>query len=167
MDGPEREPNDVSTVGAYFLSKARRIGPELAAAADEIEHRGELPIPVLSTLIDNGFFRLLQPSSVGGIELDPVSFVLVVEAIARYDASTAWCLGQANGCSMTAAYLNPEVAKSIFGPPDGILAWGPGSATIETVPGGYRLTGNWSFASGSHHATWLGAHVGDGSGTIR
>ena len=27
------------------------------------------------------------------------------------------------------------------------------------MPGGFRLTGTWSFASGSHHATWLGAHV--------
>ncbi|MBV8118579.1 MAG: acyl-CoA dehydrogenase, partial [Alphaproteobacteria bacterium] len=27
------------------------------------------------------------------------------------------------------------------------------------TPGGYSLTGTWSFASGSHHATWLGAHV--------
>lgn len=27
------------------------------------------------------------------------------------------------------------------------------------MPGGFRLSGSWSFASGSHHATWLGAHV--------
>jgi alkylation response protein AidB-like acyl-CoA dehydrogenase len=37
------------------------------------------------------------------------------------------------------------------------------------VPGGYRLSGTWSFASGSHHATWLGAHVAilDSSGAPR
>ena len=40
---------------------------------------------------------------------------------------------------------------------------------MQRVPGGYRLSGTWSFASGSHHATWLGAHVPepDGSGAIR
>jgi alkylation response protein AidB-like acyl-CoA dehydrogenase len=52
------------------------------------------------------------------------------------------------------------VAREIFGGRRGIVAWGPpGPAEARTVSGGYRLTGTWSFASGSHHATWLGAHV--------
>jgi alkylation response protein AidB-like acyl-CoA dehydrogenase len=86
--------------------------------------------------------------------------VQVIEEVAKHDASTAWCLGQATGCTMTSAFLDPEVAQEIFGPKQGIVAWGPpGPAEARAVPGGYRLTGTWSFASGSHHATWLGAHV--------
>jgi alkylation response protein AidB-like acyl-CoA dehydrogenase len=155
--------------GADYLSQARALGPVLAANGDEIERSGELPGTLVATLRDKNFFRLLQPRSIGGLELDPVSYVPIIEEIASYDASTAWCLGQNNGCSMTAAYLEPAVAKDIFGPDDGILAWGPGPATIERVPRGYRLSGNWSFASGSHHATWLGAHVPEpnGDGAIR
>jgi indole-3-acetate monooxygenase len=85
---------------------------------------------------------------------------VVIEEIAKHDASTAWCLGQACGCTMTSAYLDPDVAREIFGGKRGIVAWGPpGPAEARAVPGGYRLTGTWSFASGSHHATWLGAHV--------
>ena len=61
---------------------------------------------------------------------------------------------------MIAAFLDREVAREIFGPPDGIVAWGPvGPAELSVVPGGFRLTGAWNFASGSHHASWLGAHV--------
>jgi alkylation response protein AidB-like acyl-CoA dehydrogenase len=62
---------------------------------------------------------------------------------------------------MSAAYLSPEVAREIFGPPTGILAWGPPGAPFEAQPvdGGYRISGKWRFASGSHHATWLGAHM--------
>src|SRR5258707_11548850 len=41
------------------------------------------------------------------------------------DGSTAWVVCQSNGCSMSAAYLDPRIAKEIFGPVDGILAWGP------------------------------------------
>lgn len=98
----------------------------LAANADEIERRGELPGPLVQTLIDKRFFRLLQPRSVGGLELDPLSYVPIIEELASHDASTAWCLGQNNGCSMTAAFLDPAVAKDMFAPDDGILAWGPG-----------------------------------------
>jgi alkylation response protein AidB-like acyl-CoA dehydrogenase len=156
-------------LGAACLSEARALGPVLAANADDIERSGELPADLVATLRQKKFFRLLQPRSVGGLELDPLNYVPVIEEIASYDASTAWCLGQNNGCSMTAAYLEPSVARDIFGPDDGILAWGPGPATIERVPGGFRLTGNWSFASGSHHAAWLGAHVPEprGHGAIR
>jgi alkylation response protein AidB-like acyl-CoA dehydrogenase len=62
---------------------------------------------------------------------------------------------------MSAAYLDPPVAKEIFGPVDGILAWGPagGPGEAEPVPGGYCISGTWRFASGSQNATWLGAHM--------
>jgi len=60
---------------------------------------------------------------------------------------------------MTAAYLDPAAAKEVFGGPRGILAWGPGPGKARIVEGGYRVTATWSFASGSHNATWLGCHV--------
>jgi alkylation response protein AidB-like acyl-CoA dehydrogenase len=143
-----------------YVARARLLGSLLAAAAEETERNRELPASIVSALIDNGLFRLLQPRSLGGAELDPMTYVQVVEQIASHDASTGWCVEQANGCSMAAAFLDPEVAQEIFGPPDGIVAWGPvGPAELRAVPGGYRLTGAWNFASGSHHASWLGAHV--------
>jgi indole-3-acetate monooxygenase len=146
--------------GAACLERARELGPALAHAAEEIERRRELPAEIVDAFVERGLFRLLLPHSLGGAELAPFLYVPVVEEIARHDASTAWCLGQACGCTMTSAYLDPEVAREVFGGKRGIVAWGPpGPAEARTVPGGYRLTGTWSFASGSHHATWLGAHV--------
>jgi indole-3-acetate monooxygenase len=145
---------------ADCLRRARELGPELDAAADEIERRRELPEAIVEALVERGLFRLLLPRSRGGAELRPAAYVSVIEEVAKHDASVAWCLGQACGCTMTSAYLDPAVAREIFGGKRGIVAWGPpGPAEARAVPGGYRLTGTWSFASGSHHATWLGAHV--------
>jgi alkylation response protein AidB-like acyl-CoA dehydrogenase len=143
-----------------YLERARELSPELEAAAEEIERRRELPEAIVEALVERGLFRLLLPRALGGAELPPAAYVQVIEEVAKHDASTAWCLGQANGCTMTAALLDPEVAREIFGDRRGIVAWGPpGPAEARAVAGGYRLTGTWSFASGSHHATWLGAHV--------
>src|SRR6201997_2670068 len=145
-----------------YLERAREIGPMLAAAADEIEERRELPERVVKALIERGFFRMLLPRSLGGAELHPLTYVQVLEEIAKADPSTAWCLGQNSGCSMTAPYLDPAVAREIFGPPRGILAWGPelpGAGRGVAVEGGIRVTGRWGFATGSRHASWLGAHV--------
>ncbi|HYP36096.1 MAG TPA: acyl-CoA dehydrogenase family protein [Stellaceae bacterium] len=143
-----------------YLRRAQELGPELDAAAEEIEQRRELPEAIIEALVERGLFRLLLPRTLGGAELRPAAYVSVIEEVAKHDASTAWCLGQACGCTMTSAYLDPAVAREIFGGKRAIVAWGPpGPAEAHAVPGGYRLTGTWSFASGSHHATWLGAHV--------
>ena len=91
--------------------------------------------------------------------MDPLTFVQVIEEIARHDASAAWCLCQAAGCSMTAAYFGPEAGRNIFGDRRSVLAWGPShDAKAVAVDGGYRITGTWSFASGCRHATWLGGY---------
>jgi alkylation response protein AidB-like acyl-CoA dehydrogenase len=145
-----------------YLQKARELAPILAAASDEIEELRELPERIVEALIEGGFFRMLLPRSLGGAELDPLTYVQVLEEIAKADPSTAWCLGQNSGCSMSAPYLEPAMAREIFGPPRGILAWGPdlpGAGRGVAVEGGIRVTGRWGFATGSRHATWLGAHV--------
>jgi alkylation response protein AidB-like acyl-CoA dehydrogenase len=146
-------------LGLEYLQRARNFSPELAAAAAEIERERELPESVLAAMVERGLFRMLLPRSVGGAELLPAPYVRVVEEIAKGDASAAWCLNQGAGCSMTAAYLEPEAAREIFGGSRGILAWGPGPGKAHRVKGGYRVTATWSFASGSHNATWLGCHV--------
>ena len=142
------------------ISRAEALRPVVAAAAIEIEDTRRLPPALLDRLHEAELFRLLLPRSSDGIETDPVTFFHVIETIARDDASTAWCLSQAGGCAMSAAYLDLPVARAIFGDePRAVLAWGPGPKVKATeCEGGYRVTGVWSFTSGGRHATWLGAH---------
>jgi alkylation response protein AidB-like acyl-CoA dehydrogenase len=143
-----------------WVARARALGPLIATAGDEIERLRELPRALTLALAQAGLFRLLQPRALGGGELTPMEFAEVMGEIASHDASTAWCVGQGNGCGVAAAFLDPAVAHEIFGPVDGVLAWGPpANAEVKKVPGGYRLTGIWNFASGSHNASWLGAHI--------
>jgi alkylation response protein AidB-like acyl-CoA dehydrogenase len=142
------------------IARAVAVQSAVAAASDEIEQSRRLPPALLDRLHEAELFRLLLPRSSKGIETDPVTFFHVIETIARSDASTAWCLSQAGGCAMSAAYLDLPVARAIFGDdPRAVLAWGPGPR-VKAVEcdGGYRVTGVWAFASGGRHATWLGAH---------
>ena len=142
------------------IARAEAVRAAVAAASDEIESTRRLPQALLDRLHEAGLFRLLLPRSSNGIETDPLTFFHVIETIARADASTAWCLSQAGGCAMSAAYLDLPVAHAIFGnDPRAVLAWGPGPR-VKAVEceGGYRVTGVWAFASGGRHATWLGAH---------
>ena len=141
-----------------YVARAAALAPRIAAAAEEIERTRRLPGSLLSALHEAGMFRLLMPRSVGGAETDPPTFVRVIETVAKADGSTAWCMCQNNVCGIVAAWLPAESARKVFGDADAVLAWGPGPARAVIVPGGYRVTGSWSFASGGRHATWLGAH---------
>src|SRR5712672_4667171 len=145
--------------GFDLVERARALAPLIAREADEIERTRRLTGPVVSALIENGLYRVLLPQSLGGTEAPPEIFMQMLEEIAKADAFTAWCLGQCSVCAMIAAYLDPEPAREIFGAPDGILAWGAIANEVHAVPGGYRATARWDFASGSHQASWLGAHV--------
>jgi alkylation response protein AidB-like acyl-CoA dehydrogenase len=145
--------------GFDLVERARALGPLIAREADEIERTRRLTPPVVAALIGNGLYRALLPKSAGGAEVAPEIFMQMLEEVAKADASTAWCLGQCCVCAMTAAYLDPETANEIFGPADSILAWGANAHEAQAAPGGYRVTGRWDFASGSHQANWLGAHV--------
>lgn len=141
------------------IARARNVTETLRAAAARIEGARELPPDVLDALHAERLFRLLLPRSLDGDELDPMHLAQVTEVIAAADASTAWCLGQAAGCAMAAAFLEPRVARHIFQPRDAVLAWGAGAqGRAVAVEGGYRVTGSWTFASGLHNATWLGGH---------
>ena len=141
------------------IAQARAVAPVIADAAPRIEAACELPDDVMAALHGAGLFRLLLPRALGGAELAPDRFAEVLDVIAQADASAGWCLNQTAVCSITAVHLAPAVAREIFGPPDAVLAWGIGpKAQAVAVDGGYRVTGVWSFGSGSRHATWLGGH---------
>ena len=156
---PEPAAKSAPNPADHYVARVREMASMLDAASDEIDRRRELPEGVVEALIERGLFRLLLPRPLGGAELLPAQYVPVIEEIAKHNASTAWCVNQNSGCSMTAAHLAPEVAREMFGGPRGMLAWGPGPGEARIAPGGYNVTATWAFASGSHHASWLGCHV--------
>ena len=142
------------------LAEARAIGSLLREEAPKTEALGQLTPAVVEALHARGLYRTLLPRSLNGSAVGLETFVKIMETLAAADASTAWCVGQASGCSMAAAYVDAPVAKAIWGDdPRGVLAWGfliEGRAKV--VPGGYQVTGKWAFGSGGHHASWMGAH---------
>jgi alkylation response protein AidB-like acyl-CoA dehydrogenase len=141
------------------VTRAQALAPLIASESEAGERLRRVTDAAMDALHDAKMFRLLLPRPLDGAELDPVTFVRIIEEIAKADGSAAWCLCQAAGCAMTAAYLSPERAFEIFGPPRAVLAWGPGpEARAIAVKDGYRVSGTWSFASGSPHATWLGGY---------
>jgi len=152
------------------LAHAEALSAELAAASDDIERTQRIVEPLLTRLHEARLFRMLLPRSAGGDAVEPTVYLRAVEQVAQHDGSVGWCLFTGNSSSLMAAYLQPEVAREIWSDPRAAVAWGPPNATkAHAVPGGYRVSGTWQFASGCRHASWMGAHcqVVEPDGSLR
>lgn len=141
-----------------YIRRVRALAPVFAAGAAHENEANELDPQLVEGLHAAGLFRMMLPAWLNGGPVDPLTYTGIIEEIASHDASAAWCVNQGSGCTMVVGNLDPAVARQIFGRPHDILAWGPSpGAKAVVVEGGYRVNYNGAYASGSRHATWLGA----------
>lgn len=152
------------------VARARALGPDLEAAANEIERIQDFPEPLATRLHEAGMFRLLLPRSVGGEEVHPSAYLEAIMEVSRHEGSVGWNLFVANSSCLLAPFVPFETANEIYENPRAVVAWGPPNQyKLKAVDGGYRVTGKWPFASGSAQATWMGAHgpVEEADGSLR
>jgi alkylation response protein AidB-like acyl-CoA dehydrogenase len=140
-----------------LLRAVHALEPLIRAHADEAEQNRRLSPVVVTALAEAGIFRMYTPRALGGLEVDPLTFYRVVEAIARIDGSTGWCVFIGGGNPLLGAFLADEAAEKIFGSDPQVITAGVvhpyGAAVVSD--GGYRVTGRWSYASGCQHSSWI------------
>lgn len=150
-----------------LLAAARAMAPRIRAVRDEIEDRRRLPLPLVRAMARAGLFQLLRPRALGGLETDPLTFLALIEEVARADASAAWLLMTNNG-GLVAAWLSDRAGRTIYeADPDAVVGGTlvPRGQALP-VEGGYRISGRWPFASGVQHCAWMAVAcvVVDGAG---
>jgi alkylation response protein AidB-like acyl-CoA dehydrogenase len=138
------------------LAAVRDLAPLIAQHADEAERERRLARPVVDALVNAGVFHLFLPPALGGVGAHPLEFCEVVETVATVDGSTGWCVMIGGGYGQFAGLLPPSGATDIFSDPTAVLAGGfRPTGVARAVAGGYEVSGQWPFASGSSYATWL------------
>ena len=77
----------------------------------------------------------------------------VYEVLGAADASVAWCVKIGSDSGYFAAQLEESAARTLYPDLDYVTAGQvPPNGIGERVDGGYRLSGHWTFGSGSTHA---------------
>jgi indole-3-acetate monooxygenase len=146
--------------GAAYVARARSIAPIIDAEADAMEAGCTITPAVVEAIADNGLFWLLVPQEFGGAGQSLVTSLKVVEELARADGSTGWAfMANAFSAGIAAGFLNADGANDLFAGADKAITAGmilPTGKGVR-VEGGYRVNGNYAFASGSNHASWIGA----------
>jgi len=85
------------------------VDKEIVPVAREWEHAGRYPTEIVEHMKSMGLFGITVPEQYGGIDLDPVSFALVFEEIARGWMGIAGILGSHSlACRMIAVHGTDE-----------------------------------------------------------
>lgn len=140
-----------------LLDATRAILPLVRELAAQGEIERHLPEPLADAFNDAGIFRMCRPKAIGGLEMDPVTVMRVVEEIAQVDGAAGWCAMISGSGSAFDAFIPPAGAREMYADPravtTGVLA--PNGRAIP-VSGGYRVSGRWAIASNCRASTWLG-----------
>jgi len=138
------------------LHAAIALGPNIRAAGDEMEKMRRIPPQLALAMKDAGVFGMVLPRSWGAPELDPLTQIRVIEALAIAEGSAGWCAMIGCDSGYVTAFLDEAVAHEMY--PDISVAT---AATVTVtgqatpVPGGYRVNGRFPFASGCQHCEWV------------
>jgi alkylation response protein AidB-like acyl-CoA dehydrogenase len=140
-----------------LLDAAREIAPIVREHSQEAERERRLSPPVLKALRETGLLRMTTPSSLGGLETDPVTRVLVIEEIGRHDSAAAWTLENPLDWAFLCCRLPDEGAEEIYsGGADILIAGQFGRPlTATSTAGGYRISGRAPFVSNCYDADWI------------
>ena len=152
-----------SIVGATPTLDLPARAKAVAALADEYadagDQQGQLATPVVEALHREGLYGMWVPRSMrGGSELDPVSSLEVIENLSYGDPSAGWVLmASALAIGTGAAYLGDAAVEELFAGEGLPVIAGQGTrpGTAIPRPGGFLLSGSWSFASGIKHGTHI------------
>lgn len=150
-----------STIDAGVVGLAREMRDIVRAEAAESERMRTLTPAIVEAMWTTGLMSAFNPVEAGGVE---PSFAEMIETwieMAWQDGSFGW-VGIANLPSSfaAAAYLPDEGFAEVFTNHQNHVTMGGqffpnGQGTA--VPGGYRLTGAWSFGSGTGHSEYVAA----------
>jgi indole-3-acetate monooxygenase len=139
------------------LSRIAALAPAVAQQARDIEQGRRLPAELVSALKSARIYSMLVPRRYGGLELDAPSAVRAISALAKLDGSVGWNAMIGLIGSLIPFLVSPGLCEEIFqdGRDHVIAGSGQPVGTAERVPGGWRVTGSWPFASGCQNAEWI------------
>ncbi len=137
-------------------SRLAAISPQIKARAYTTEKSGRVPAENILALRGMGYFDIVKPRAFGGYEYDFDVLVDLNIELAKVCASTAWVGGLLAAHQWLIASFGEQAQRDVWDAnPDAVACGSYAPATrAVAVPGGYRLTGRWSFASGCDNAQW-------------
>jgi 3-hydroxy-9,10-secoandrosta-1,3,5(10)-triene-9,17-dione monooxygenase len=142
---------------AEAIARAKKIGEVCKANAVATEKLRHLPPENVQAMVESDLIGLIIPKDRGGYGIDSWMMIAdVVTEVGRHCGASGWCFdllmqhhwvfGMFPGECQDQVYKQAPRAKI------GTSFMPGGKAT--RAPGGFRISGEWSFSSGIDHSDW-------------
>src|SRR3954447_14146294 len=158
MDGMAEQTRLPADIDAQpVVQAAAALKPALRDYHVEIEREQRFPRALVAQLHAAGFYRMVIPRALGGLEADPLTYLRVVETLAEGVGSVGWNLANNSIGQLVTLGLPDEGVHEIYPSGHATVIAGTavqGGGQAVAVDGGYRVTGHWTFGSGCREAAW-------------
>jgi alkylation response protein AidB-like acyl-CoA dehydrogenase len=143
----------VSALLAALEPVARRAREDAARS----EQARRLSRELAEEMARAGAFRMLVPECHGGLEVHPDEMIDALRLLGRADGAAGWCAMIGATTGLLAASLPQAGADAIFGADPDRITCGVTApmGRARRSADGFRISGRWTFASGSANASWI------------
>lgn len=154
-----------------LVRRAAELVPLVTEHAAETDRERRLPDPVVAGLEDAGLFRVTVPRRYGGHEVSLETKIRIAAEVGRGCGSSSWVVSLINVCNWFTSLFCERAQDDVWGADPNAKVCGvfTPAGTVTREDGGYRVAGEWSWASGCLHAQWavVGIPMVDGAGEVR
>lgn len=140
------------------VQAAAALRPAMRGCREEIEREQRFTPALVAELRAAGFYRMLIPRKLGGLEVDPLTYLRVVELLAEGLGSVGWNIANNGIGQLVSLGLPDEGVEEIHGGGTPAIIAGTavqGGGEAVPVAGGYRVTGHWPFGTGCQESAWM------------
>jgi alkylation response protein AidB-like acyl-CoA dehydrogenase len=137
---------------------AAALQPTLRTYHEQIERGQRLPPALVEQMRAAGFYQMVIPRSLGGLQVDPLTYLRVAELLAEGLGSVGWNITNNSIGQLVTLGLPDDGVHEIYAQgADTIIAGTAVQGGGQAVPveGGYRVTGHWTFGSGCQESAWM------------
>src|ERR671910_881920 len=137
---------------------AAALQPVIRAHREEIEREQRLPKDLVEEFHRAGFYSLVMPRTMGGLQADPLTYLRVVEFLAEASGSVGWNLANNSIAQLVTLGLTDEGVHEVYAHGADTVVAGTavmGGGKAVPVDGGYRVTGRWPFGTGCQESSWM------------
>jgi len=145
-----------------LIRRAQELVPVLRGRAEDTEKNRGIPAETHAEFQEAGFYRIFQPETFGGLEMDIGLMVDLAAELGRGCGSSAWVFTNIAVHGLVNGMKDPKAQEELWSnDPRTVIASAHPSknAHVEVVDGGLLVDGVWNYSSGVDFADWVNLQI--------
>ncbi|HAC32958.1 MAG TPA: acyl-CoA dehydrogenase [Gammaproteobacteria bacterium] len=139
-----------------FLARAEIIGQVAEEEAATAEANRDITERLVQTMKNAQIPDLWKPKNYGGLDTDLYTYHEMIRIVSRHNMVAGWLFYFFSIHEVWVSYMSPQGRDELLGGGELIGDVLAPVGKVEPDGEGFRISGQWNFASGVRHCGWIG-----------